>query len=225
VNHKLLTELVLISLGFLIFSVVHSLFSSFWLKKKLMSMFPGLAPLYRLIFNVAQTLSFFILLALIPKPMQLIWQLEGIWFLLLRFIQFSMLFLLIGSFRQFNTGEFLGLSLARKWLKARKEKSELLINETGDETYQLNESGFYRVVRHPVYLFTIVLFLADPVMRLFQLCLVFWLILYFYTGSVFEERRLLQIHGNHYRNYQKQVSRLLPVKWVLETVKQIFHRH
>jgi protein-S-isoprenylcysteine O-methyltransferase Ste14 len=212
----MLTEFAWISFGFISFSMIHSLFSALFLKKWFISKFPGIAPLYRLIFNVAQTLLFFIMLVLVPKPMQIIWQTAGFWFYLLRLVQFTMLILLAGSFRHFNSGEFLGLGLAKKWLMARKLNIRVSIDETGDEVYELNQTGFYGLVRHPIYLFTIILFLSDPVMRLFQLYLVFWLILYFYVGSVFEERRLVRIFGQQYMDYQRRVDRLFPLEWLFK---------
>jgi protein-S-isoprenylcysteine O-methyltransferase Ste14 len=37
-------------------------------------------------------------------------------------------------------------------------------------------------------------------------------IVYFYTGSIYEERKLIEIFGDEYIEYQKRVSRILPVK-------------
>jgi protein-S-isoprenylcysteine O-methyltransferase Ste14 len=65
-----------------------------------------------------------------------------------------------------------------------------------------------------LYLFTITLFLFEPVMTLFKLLFVIWLIIYFYIGSFYEERRLTSELGERYISYQKNVSRIFPAKWL-----------
>jgi protein-S-isoprenylcysteine O-methyltransferase Ste14 len=39
------------------------------------------------------------------------------------------------------------------------------------------------------------------------------LTIYIYIGSIFEERKLLAIHGQPYAEYQKSVPRLIPIPW------------
>jgi protein-S-isoprenylcysteine O-methyltransferase Ste14 len=39
-------------------------------------------------------------------------------------------------------------------------------------------------------------------------------VVYFYIGSVYEERKLIKIFGNDYLEYQKMVSRIFPVKLI-----------
>ena len=38
-------------------------------------------------------------------------------------------------------------------------------------------------------------------------------VLYFYVGTFFEERRMVETFGEEYRNYQKRVPRFLPARW------------
>jgi protein-S-isoprenylcysteine O-methyltransferase Ste14 len=39
------------------------------------------------------------------------------------------------------------------------------------------------------------------------------MILYFYVGTFFEERRMVRTFGQEYRDYQRRVPRFLPVRW------------
>jgi protein-S-isoprenylcysteine O-methyltransferase Ste14 len=68
----------------------------------------------------------------------------------------------------------------------------------------------YAVVRHPVYLFSLVFLWATPVMLVSTLTFNVTATIYFYVGSVFEERGLAALYGDRYREYQQRVPRLFP---------------
>jgi protein-S-isoprenylcysteine O-methyltransferase Ste14 len=70
--------------------------------------------------------------------------------------------------------------------------------------------GPYRWVRHPLYLFTIMLFWSYPVITADRLLLnVLWT-LWIIVGTVLEERELVEDFGDDYRDYQAKVPMLLP---------------
>ncbi len=70
--------------------------------------------------------------------------------------------------------------------------------------------GPYRWVRHPLYLFTIVLFWSYPVITTDRLLLnVLWT-LWIVIGTVLEERELVDDFGDDYRDYQAKAPMLLP---------------
>lgn len=70
--------------------------------------------------------------------------------------------------------------------------------------------GPYRWVRHPLYLFTIVIFWSNPEITsdrlLFNIMWTIWVI----VGTKLEERELIADFGDDYRNYQKTVPMLWP---------------
>lgn len=70
--------------------------------------------------------------------------------------------------------------------------------------------GFYCRVRHPLYFFSLLFLWLTPAMTANLLVTYTLFTLYFYTGSIFEERRLEQEFGPAYRAYQQQVPRLVP---------------
>jgi protein-S-isoprenylcysteine O-methyltransferase Ste14 len=37
--------------------------------------------------------------------------------------------------------------------------------------------------------------------------------LYFYVGTFFEERRMVHMFGEEYRNYQRRIPRFLPLRF------------
>lgn len=70
--------------------------------------------------------------------------------------------------------------------------------------------GPYGWVRHPLYLFTIMLFWSYPAITADRLLLnVLWT-LWIVIGTVLEERELVEDFGDDYRDYQARVPMLLP---------------
>ena len=70
--------------------------------------------------------------------------------------------------------------------------------------------GPYRWVRHPLYLFTIMLFWSCPVITadrlLFNVLWTLWIVI----GTMLEEGELIDVFGDDYRDYQAKVPMLLP---------------
>ena len=68
----------------------------------------------------------------------------------------------------------------------------------------------YRYVRHPLYFFSLALIWATPVLTINWLWFNIGATLYFAVGSLVEERRLVRVYGDAYRQYQARVSWLIP---------------
>ena len=74
----------------------------------------------------------------------------------------------------------------------------------------LTTSGLYRIVRHPIYVGTIVAFWATPDMTFGHLLFAAGATAYTLLGTVWEERDLVRIFGDGYRDYQRRIRMLLP---------------
>lgn len=72
-------------------------------------------------------------------------------------------------------------------------------------------TGTYRLVRHPIYFFGLLVLWANPVMSWPALIMSLWAVVYFLAGSFHEEQRLIDEFGDAYRHYRAQVPRLLPL--------------
>lgn len=70
--------------------------------------------------------------------------------------------------------------------------------------------GLYRWVRHPLYLFMILMIWSCPDLTsdrlLFNGLWTVWIVI----GSILEERDLVSEFGNAYREYQRKVPMLIP---------------
>jgi len=74
------------------------------------------------------------------------------------------------------------------------------------------ESGLYRYVRHPLMLGFLIAFWSSPTMSMSHLLFSALATVYILIGVHFEERTLLAEHSDVYRDYQRRVPMLFPLR-------------
>ena len=84
----------------------------------------------------------------------------------------------------------------------------------GEERKELQviQSGVFGIVRHPIYLGSILVFLSFVVLSLSFLAFIIWLIIviFYYYLCRYEEAILIEKLGNDYKVYMKEVPMLIP---------------
>lgn len=194
-------------LGMLFFSILHSLLagqnSKRWIRERLgVRRYYGL---YRIAYNLISvvTLAPLIWVAYFV-PSAMVWEVPEQWRLVLVAIQVVGLLGLIISLMQIDLGQFIGLSQLRAFLYG----AALPLS---DEALQID--GLYAVVRHPLYLFSLLFIWPMPVMTIGLLAFNVGVTLYVVIGSRLEERRLVAAFGEPYVEYQRRVPWLFPKLW------------
>jgi protein-S-isoprenylcysteine O-methyltransferase Ste14 len=194
-------ELSLLALAWLLYFLIHSLLASHWAKKTVARHLAPLMPWYRLIFNLLA------LLLIIPPLIMLwfyrsdpLWQWQGLMAWLAYALMTASAAGFLWSMRYYDSGEFLGI---RQLQRHQHEVNDL---------ERLHISPLHRFVRHPWYSLGLLLIWVqdmDPARLVSAITLSAYLVL----GSRLEENKLLDLHGETYRNYQQRVPGLIPRPW------------
>lgn len=196
--------LILLLLG--IWGFIHSFLASLKVKEFVKKQFGKAIAFYRLSYNFFSLVTLYLLWEYAPHPSVRIYRLNPPFDYLVLIPQLLSLAGIIWCFRYVSLREFLGLSQIERFLNKQYSDEEL------DEKLTFRIEGPYKYSRHPIYFFSIIFLLFRAEMNLFYLTVVVVFIAYFYIGSVYEEKKLVSIFGDDYREYQKKVPRIFPVK-------------
>ncbi len=86
---------------------------------------------------------------------------------------------------------------------------------TEEKKFALVIAGMNKYVRHPLYsgtmLFVMGFFIWQPYFKNLMLMVLMWV--YLAIGIVYEERKLVKLYGDVYKNYQKKVKKMIPFIW------------
>ena len=187
---------VFVSMG--AWSVLHSWLAAFSTKDMAERIAgKGIRRYYRLFYVVIAGLTLLPILAMVALlPARVLWVIPTPWLYLTLTLQGLALLGLLVTVLQVDTLAFIGLrQLTQPDIERRNE---------------LVTRGFYRWVRHPLYFFSLVVFWLFPYMTDLVLAFVIASSLYFIIGTIPEERKLVAIHGEAYRQYQRDVPRIIP---------------
>jgi len=159
-----------------------------------------LGPRYRLVYNLIALAHIGLVMGLgrlladgtarpLPLPDAAQWAMDG--------LALGGAVLLVAALRGYDLGRFSGLA---QW---RHTGADFTENE------RLRTDGLHAYMRHPLYVGAMLL-LWGLVRNELQLATALWASLYFIVGAIFEERRLIDIHGDAYRAYRARVPAFVP---------------
>jgi len=195
--------LVITSL-FLIFAVSHSILASHKFKQKLTTILGSRIAFYRMFYNVSSILFFLFIYNVSPKPDYIIYDLSFPFDILIVVVQIISGIILLWTSKYINMREFLGITQIKRFMEGTYSTADL------DEKLELRIEGPFKYSRHPIYLFSSIFLILRPTMDFFYLIFLINMLLYFYIGSYFEEKKLVTIFGDTYRQYQKDVPKIFP---------------
>lgn len=157
---------------------------------------------YRLLYNILSGLTFApiaVIVVLAPSPIA--WAVPQPWAAGFLIVQVGAALALVLAVLQADPLRFLGLRQVLAYLSG----APLPLPPESLQT-----TGFYRLVRHPLYLFSLLALWFTPVMSEAFLGMAVASTLYFVFGSRLEERRLAAEFGPAYTAYRQRVPWLLP---------------
>ena len=187
-------SIFILLLALAIWGIVHSFLASH-LAKDLFRLKVGSMDFYRLTYNIFAAISFLSILYLTATlPNQLAYEAPAPWNVVMSGGQLLSALLLLTAFMQTDSLSFVGL---RQLFE--EEKSGALVTR-----------GLYRVVRHPLYTFGLLLIWLTPTVSQNSLTVYIGATIYTLIGAYFEERKLLRDFGQEYAAYKKKTPMLIP---------------
>ena len=200
-DNEIVTSLVPLGIGFVIYFALHSLLASLWVKNFVAKHWPTMMPAYRLAFNVLSVVLLAPLLWITQhNPGPLIWQWQGGWSVFMNGLTLAAIGGFIWSLKSYDNKVFLG------WTQWKNRHHGI------NDPEQMHISTLHRFVRHPWYFFILVILWTQN-MHLANLVTYSLISLYLIIGSRLEERKLIEFYGEAYRQYCKCVSGLIPLPW------------
>lgn len=151
---------------------------------------------YRLFFNLFAGITLLPVLALLRwLPDRAIYTIPMPWVLLTGVVQIAAAGGMLLAVRQTGTLDFLGLAQLH----------------AAPSAHTMTTGGLYAWVRHPIYLFGLIILWLTPVMTWNVLALNLGASLYMTLGAaLLEERKLRAEFGEAYAEYQRRVPMLIP---------------
>ncbi len=201
-----IVDVITLIILFALYGFIHSILASLKVKMFIRKIFGNLIAFYRLAFNIFAVVGLYVIWDLAPQPFLQIYILPKPYDYLVLIPQLLSLGGMIWCFKYISFREFAGLNQIDRYLKNEYSENEL------DENYTLRIEGPYKYIRHPIYFFSIIFLLFRAEMDLFYLTMLISFTAYFYIGSYYEEKKMVRLFGDEYRNYQKKVPRIFPFK-------------
>lgn len=206
-NHYM-KSVLLTALLVLGFALVHSLLALPRVKQIATSIF-GAVPVkafYRLFYSLLSAILTLTAISLFLRiPDMPLFVPRGILLLSMLLMEIFGIAIGIFSFRDINFLEFIGIAQAIRYLRKEKVNGDIEGLRGG-----LVTSGIYGKIRHPLYLAGILIFTFQPYITRNMLVITALADMYFVYGALIEEKRLLKVFGEEYRNYMKKVPRFIP---------------
>jgi len=184
--------------------VIHSVMISLTVKDYLKIRIGGYYRFYRLFYNIV-ALTALIPLVLYSQSLKglVLFRWQGYMTIVQCVLLVIVMVLTISGLLKYDLLQLFGFR------QIKSGKSDSALSESGE----LDTSGILGLTRHPWYL-AVIIFVWVGYREMYVSTLIVNIILtiYIVTGTVLEERKLVNKFGDNYRDYKNRVSMLFPIK-------------
>jgi protein-S-isoprenylcysteine O-methyltransferase Ste14 len=201
----IILDIILIILLYSLFAISHSFLTLSKIKRAIAEKAGVKIAFYRLFYNISSIIFLLALYVIAPHPDIIIYDLQFPFDIITFVLQILSLWGLIWAGKSIDWEEFLGITQIKRYFRNEYNIEDL------DEKPSLDVTGAFKFVRHPIYFFSILFLGLRPTMNLFYLIIFICTVFYFYIGSFYEEKKLIEIFGNEYIEYKRKVPRLFPI--------------
>ncbi len=188
----------------LLYGTFHSLTAAVWWKTRVAALVGQRAflGLYRLAYSIASVLTLLPVLALMAAgPGGIVWSVSGMAASALLALRVTVGVGILLALVQIDGLRFVGITDAIAYFRGQ---------ELPLPAERLATGGIYRLVRHPLYLFSVIALWASPVMTESALAFTLGATIYFVVGSILEERKMALAFGEDWSAYRDAVPWLIP---------------
>jgi protein-S-isoprenylcysteine O-methyltransferase Ste14 len=188
----------------LLYGAFHSLTATTWWKTRVAALVGERAflGLYRLAYSIVSVLTLLPVLALMTAQQgETVWSASGTTASVLLALRVTAGLGIVLALVRIDGLRFVGIKDAIAYFRGR---------ELPLPAECLATSGTYRLVRHPLYLFSMIALWASPVMTESMLGFTLGATIYFVVGSILEERKMARAFGGDWSAYRDAVPWLIP---------------
>jgi len=196
--------MLVITVAFVSFALIHSLTVSRAFKNYVSGIIgeTRMRAYYRLGFTLVSAITAALAgYVIIIQPDATLYRPPGYILWPARFIQFAGIAIFFLAQKPFKAGYFTGLKQAKDYLRTGRTGGDM----EGIPEDALVTTGIYGLVRNPMYLAGILIFMFEPVITANNLVLRVLAVAYFIWGGCIEERRFAPAFGDAYHEYRYQV--------------------
>ena len=183
------------------FAVVHSILATNFIKKIAEKLLGKGFRFYRIIYTFLSFITF--------APALIVWFNNSSQTLVIYTLPEWML-----PFSYLIRGAGLGLFVYAAFQTDLREFIGIKQVQDGENKPILITNGAYGIVRHPLYTGGIMVLFGKMGMTMLDLTAVSLISIYLIVGAYIEEKRLLSVFGDEYKQYMAKVSMFIPVKKV-----------
>ena len=190
------------------FAVIHSILATDYIKNRIEGLFGKSFRFYRIIYTFLSFITFapaLIVWFKYSSETPVLYTLPGEIQPFILLIRVAGVGLFVYASFQTDLREFVGIKQVQG--QVRENRPVLITN------------GAYGVVRHPLYTGGIMVLFGKMGMTLLDMTAISLISVYLIIGAYIEEKRLLSVFGDEYKQYMAEVSMFIPVKRI---VKMLF---